>query len=93
MRHVPKLKGRNPFHVLKQLSGQEASQGVQADAMTINQESISLLSQFNISSFNIADFISELITLNDSRGYTNNDVLEYILSQAKARDLFARLSK
>ena len=93
MIHVPKLKGRNPFHVLKQLSGQEVSQGVQADAMTINQESISLLSQFNISSFNIADFISELITLNDSRGFTNNDVLEYILSQAKVRDLFARLSK
>jgi len=41
MRHVPKLKGRNPFHVLKQLAG---SQELMPDAVTINQESISLLS-------------------------------------------------
>jgi hypothetical protein len=78
---------------LKNLSGSADPSQPQADAMTINQESISLLSQFNISSFSIAEFISELITLNDSRGFSNNDVLDYILSQPKVRDLFARLSK
>ena len=77
MRHVPKLKGRNPFHVLKQLSGSDESI---PDAATINQESISLLSQFNISQFSISDFISEIFTLNDSHGFTNNDVIDYILS-------------
>jgi hypothetical protein len=34
-----------------------------------------------------------VIHLNDKRGFTNNDVLEFVLSQAKIRDLFARMVK
>jgi hypothetical protein len=63
------------------------------DAATINQESISLLSQFNVAQFSVTDFITDVVTLNDSRGFTNNDIIDYILSQAKIRDFFSRLSK
>ena len=34
-----------------------------------------------------------VFSLNDQRGFTNNEVIDYILSQQKVRELFARLTK
>jgi hypothetical protein len=88
VRHVPKIKGRNPEQVIKQVAANEA-----VDAHTINQEVTALLSQFNSQQSSITGFMTEVIALNDAKNFTNNEIIEFILGQAKIRDLFSRLTK
>jgi hypothetical protein len=63
------------------------------DAQTINQEVTALLSQFNSQQSTITGFMTEVIALNDAKNFTNNEIIEFILGQAKIRDLFSRLTK
>ena len=88
IRNVPKIKGRNPEQVVKQIAANK-----DVEAQTINQEVMQLLSQFNIQQSTIVGFMSEVVMLNDSKAFTNNEIIDFILGQSKIRDLFARLSK
>ncbi len=56
VRHVPKLKGRNPAQVIKQLA---SSEGIEASA--INAEVTQMLAQFNTQLSNIAEFMAEVV--------------------------------
>jgi hypothetical protein len=74
VRHVPKIKGRNPEQVIKQVAANEA-----VDSQTINQEVTALLSQFNSQQSSITGFMTEVIALNDAKNFTNNEIIEFIL--------------
>ena len=60
VRNVPKIKGRNPEQVIKQIAANK-----EVDAQTINQEVIQLLAQFNTQQNSIVGFMTEVMTLND----------------------------
>jgi hypothetical protein len=41
----------------------------------------------------VAEYMCEVITLNDSHGLSNNDIIEYIMTQGKVRGIFSKLTK
>eukprot|EP00347_Sterkiella_histriomuscorum_P021491 403333793 len=84
-RHIPKLKERNPFSVIKQLQQDTAQDKVQSEIK-------GALTNFNTSQYSISEFMSETLKFLDDQSISSFEIVEFILSQVKLKDYFRDLN-
>ncbi|CDW76050.1 heat repeat-containing protein 6-like [Stylonychia lemnae] len=82
-KHIPKMKDRNPFSVFKNHS--------EIPTEKFNSNLKAILSNFDITQHSICEFMVESVKLNDTRGCSNFDIIEFLLSQVKTKEYFREL--